>query len=94
MVISMQFNSIDMWKYILGDFKLVWGLRVHKCTQNVTFIVILTKMKHIVLFVTTNTWYDSAKHYTRFITEDISLITKNLNMVKWVKYGPLTPCLR
>ena len=20
---------------MLGDFKLVWGLRVHKCTQNV-----------------------------------------------------------
>ena len=28
-----------------------------------TFIVILTKIKYIVLFVTTNTWYDSAKHY-------------------------------
>ena len=35
MVISMHFNSIDMSKYILGDLKLVWGLRVHKCTQNV-----------------------------------------------------------
>ena len=31
MVISMHFNSIDMYKYILGDLKLVWGLRVHKC---------------------------------------------------------------
>ena len=28
-----------------------------------TFIVILTKIKYIFLFVTTNTWYDSAKHY-------------------------------
>ena len=35
MVISMHFNSIDMLKYILGNLKLVWGLRVHKCTQNV-----------------------------------------------------------
>ena len=35
MVISMHFNSIDMYKYILGDLKLVWGLRVHKCTQHV-----------------------------------------------------------
>ena len=33
-------------------------------------------MKYIFLFVTTNTWYDSAKHYTRFIIEDISLINK------------------
>ena len=28
-----------------------------------TFIVILTKIKYIFLFVTLNTWYDSAKHY-------------------------------
>ena len=28
-----------------------------------TFIVILTKIKYIFLFITTNTWYDSAKHY-------------------------------
>ena len=28
-----------------------------------TFIEILTKIKYIFLFITTNTWYDSAKHY-------------------------------
>ena len=31
----MHFNSIDMYKYMLGDLKLVWGLRVHKCTKDV-----------------------------------------------------------
>ena len=64
MVISMHFNSIDMSKYILGDLKLVWGLRVHKCRglpKMSTFIVILTKMKHIFLYVTTHIWYNSAK---------------------------------
>ena len=64
MVISMHFNSIDMYKYILGDLKLVWGLRVPKCTKMSTFIVILTKMKHIFLYVATNIWYNSAKPYT------------------------------
>ena len=33
MAISMQFNNIDMSKYILGHLKLVWGLMVHKCTH-------------------------------------------------------------
>ena len=31
----MDINSVDIQKYILGDLKFVWGLRVHKCTQNV-----------------------------------------------------------
>ena len=31
----MQFNSIDIYKYILGDLKLVGGLWVHTCTPNV-----------------------------------------------------------
>ena len=58
-----------------------------------TFIVILTKIKYIFLFVTTNTWYDSAKHYK--IHQRGHLIDKqNLSMVKLVKYGPLTLCLR
>ena len=29
-----------------------------------TFIVILSKMKHIFLYVTTNIWHNSAKPYT------------------------------
>ena len=37
-----------------------------------TFIVILTKIKYIFLFVTTNT----VLNITRFIREDISLIKK------------------
>ena len=58
-----------------------------------TFIVILTKIKYIFLFITTNTRYDSAKHYK--IHQRGHLIDKkNLSMVKWVKYGPLTLCLR
>ena len=40
-----------------------------------------------------NTWYDSAKYYN--IHQRGHLIDKkNLSMVKWVKYGPLTLCLR
>ena len=45
----MHFNSVDMYKYILGDLKLVWGLRVHKCTQNVDVYSDFTKMKQIFL---------------------------------------------
>ena len=59
----MYFNSIDMLKYILGDLKFAWGLRVHKCTQNVDVYSDFTKMKHIFLYVTTNIWYNSAKPY-------------------------------
>ena len=58
-----------------------------------TFIVILTKIKYIFLFVTTNTWYDIAKHFK--INQRGHLIDKKyLSMVKWVKYGPLTICLQ
>ena len=68
-----------------------------KGPQNVpkmsTFIVILTKIKYIFLFVTTNTWYDSAKHY-RIHQRGHLIDKKNLSMVKWVKYGPLTLGLR
>ena len=35
MVISIDINSVGIYKYILGDLKFVGGLRVHKCTQNV-----------------------------------------------------------
>ena len=31
----MHFNSIDMYKYMLGDLKLIWSLRAHQCAQNV-----------------------------------------------------------
>ena len=31
----MQLNSIDIYKCILGDLKLVGGLWVHTCTPNV-----------------------------------------------------------
>ena len=31
----MQFNSIDIYKYISGDLKLVGGLWVHTCTLNI-----------------------------------------------------------
>ena len=49
MVISMDINSVDIYKYIFGDLKFVWGLRVHKCAHNVEFYEMLTKMKHIFL---------------------------------------------
>ena len=35
MVLSVHFNSIEIYKYISDDLKLVWGLRVHICTNNV-----------------------------------------------------------
>ena len=56
----MQFNSIDIYKYISGDLKLVGGLWVPKIS---TFLVILTKMKQSFVYVTTNIWYNSAKPY-------------------------------
>ena len=57
-----------------------------------TFIVNLTKMKQISVYVTTNRWYNSAKPYK--IHQRGHLIDKkNLSRMKWVKYGPLTPCL-
>ena len=31
----MQFNSIDIYKYISADLKLVGGLWVHTCTPNI-----------------------------------------------------------
>ena len=58
-----------------------------------TSIVILTKMKHIFLYVATNIWYNSARPYTIHQRGHI-IDKKNLSMVKWVKYGPLTLCLR
>ena len=58
-----------------------------------TSIVILTKMKHIFLYVATNIWYNSARPYTIHQRGDL-IDKKNLSMVKWVKYGPLTLYLR
>ena len=58
-----------------------------------TSIVILTKMKHIFIYVATNIWYNSARPYTIHQRGHI-IDKKNLSMVKWVKYGPLTLCLR
>ena len=58
-----------------------------------TYIVILTKMKHIFLYVATNIWYNSARPYMIHQRGHI-IDKKNLSMVKWVKYGPLTLCLR
>ena len=55
-----------------------------------TFLVILTKMKQIFLYVTTNICYkyNSAKPYM------IHLLDKqNLSRGKWVKYGPFNPLL-
>ena len=93
MVLSVHFSSIDIYKYFSDDLKLVWGLRVHICTKNFDVLVILTKMKSIFLYVTTNIFYNRAKPY--MINRRGCLIDKkNLGKVKWVKYGPLTLCLR
>ena len=61
---------------------------------HVDFFVILTKMKPLFLYVTTNICYNSAKTY--MINQRGHLIDKKnqLGKVKWVKYGPLTLCLR
>ena len=70
-----------------GDLKLVGGLWVHICTRNIDFLVILTKMKHIFLHVTTNICYNNAKPYTIHQRGHL-LDKKNLSRGKWVKYGP------
>ena len=35
----MQFNIIDIYKYMLGDLKLVGGVWVHTCTPNVEVFI-------------------------------------------------------
>ena len=58
-----------------------------------TYLAILTKMKQIFIYVTTNICYNSAKPY--MINQRGHLIDKKyLSRVKYVKYGPLTLCLR
>ena len=57
-----------------------------------TFLVILTKIKQIFLYVTTNICYNSAKPY--MIHQRGHLLDKtNLSRGKWVKYGPFNPLL-
>ena len=48
----------------MGDLKLVWGLRVHKCTQNVDVYSDFYQNEANFLIVTTNIWYNIAKLYT------------------------------
>ena len=87
----MQFNSIDIYTYILGDLKLVEGLWVHTCTPHVdVFSDFDQNEAHIFLYVTTNVCYSSAKPY--MIYQRGHLID-NTNLSR-VKYGPLTLCLR
>ena len=75
-----------------GDLKLVWGLRVHKCTKNVDVYSDFDQNEAHFL-IRDHKWYNSAKLYTihqrgHFIDK------KNLSRVKFVKYGQLTLCLR
>ena len=57
-----------------------------------TFLVILTKMKQIFLYVTTNICYNSAKPYMIHQRGHL-LDKKNLSRGKWVKYGLFNPLL-
>ena len=57
-----------------------------------TYLVILTKMKKIVFYVTTNICYNSAKPYMIHQRGHL-LDKKNLSRVKWVKFGPFNPLL-
>ena len=78
-------------------FRVLWNLCVVKGSTHVpkmsTFLVILTKMKPIFVYVTTNICYNSTKPY--MINQRGHLTDKkNVGKAKWVKYGPLTVCLR
>ena len=74
----MHFNSIDMWKYILGDLKLV---DVYSdFDQNEAHFLIPS----------TNIWYNSAKPYT-IMREDISLIKKKLERGEMGKIWSINP---
>ena len=57
-----------------------------------TFLVILTKMKQIFLYVSTNICYNSAKPYMIHQRGHL-LDKKNLSWGKWVNYGPFNPLL-
>ena len=56
--------------------------------------MILTKTTHIVLYFTTNIWYNSVK--TNLIHEGGCLVDEKLSLsrVKIVQHGPLTLCFR
>ena len=54
-----------------------------------TSIVILTKMKHIFLYVATNIWYNSARPYT--IHQRGHLIDKKLENGKMGKIWSINP---
>ena len=88
-------NAVQEYRHITqnsGDLKLVGGLWVHICSRNATFLVMLTKMKQIFVYVTTNICYNSAKPY--MIHQRGHLIDqKNLSRGKWVKYDPFNPLL-
>ena len=64
----------------------------HYVPEMWTFLVILTKMKQILLYVTTNICYNSAKPYMIHQRGHL-LDKKDLSRVKWVKYGPFNPFL-
>ena len=57
-----------------------------------TFLVILTKMKQIFLYVTTNICYNSAKPHMIHQRGHL-LDKKKLEQGKWGKYGPFNPLL-
>ena len=54
-----------------------------------TSIVILTKMKHIFLYVATNIWYNSARPYT--IHQRRHLIDKKIERGKMGKIWSINP---
>ena len=73
-----------------GDLKLVGVYGSTYVPEMSTFLVILTKMKQIFLYVTTNICYNSAKPYMIHQRGHL-LDKKNLSRGKWVKYGPFNP---
>ena len=64
----------------------------HYVPEMSTFLVILTKMKQIFLYVTTNICYNSANPYMIYQRGHL-LDKQNLSRGKWVKYGPFIPLL-
>ena len=57
-----------------------------------TFIVILTKIKYIFLFVTLNTWYDSAKHYKIHQRGHLIVLCVTANKGLMDHILPMLPC--
>ena len=79
--------SINIF-WVIWNLYGVSGLNVPKMS---TFIVILTKTKHIFLYATTNIWYNSAKPYT--IHQRGHLVEKKLEQGEMGKIWSINPLL-